>query len=153
MEGNEKTPIPTYEFEFEDTFDTEERLFAITCFFEDLRHIRGFIGETWESYKEGTLDLQTASFVTNAAIDIARKEEENLTCRLFTPGTRASQKKLVQAFQTRAQTANMMDKETMLEFFMVTPFDDFVYNRPHASIIKFSKSFLYAIRTKDFKVL
>lgn len=55
------------------------------CFFEDLHYTQDFLIETWQKYKLNKLDLLTASFVTNAAFDIVRREEEEVM-KIVEPG-------------------------------------------------------------------
>lgn len=51
---------------------------AIWCFFQDLNRILAFVTQTWNEYKEGKLDITTASETINTAIDIVRSLEANL---------------------------------------------------------------------------
>lgn len=55
--------------------DEYEKGFASYCFFEDMHRIEDYIKSLWEEYKEGRIDLITASFITNAGVDIIRVQE------------------------------------------------------------------------------
>lgn len=83
--GQGPEPAPVHHFLYEDssddsfkTFDTQ---FAISCFFEDLHDMQGLVRETWQQHKDGVLDDMTAAAVTNAAIEIAQKDEMDLVER------------------------------------------------------------------------
>lgn len=63
--------------------------FVALCFFQDMHRIQDFIKETWQMYKRQEIDLITASFVTNAAIEIVGQAEVEITEILF-PGRNPS---------------------------------------------------------------
>ncbi|KAJ3349559.1 hypothetical protein GGF32_005363 [Allomyces javanicus] len=68
--------LPTVQYQVErDTLDT---LFAIHQLFVDLEAIRLPVRETWAKYRNGDLDLITASLVTNTALDWVRDAETTL---------------------------------------------------------------------------
>ncbi|KAJ3289777.1 hypothetical protein HK104_007243 [Borealophlyctis nickersoniae] len=65
----------------EEAYDVEEdesEIFATFCLFEDLANIRRFLQQTWTDYREGRIDLITASATTNTAVDIVREAHEEL---------------------------------------------------------------------------
>lgn len=64
---------PRYEAETLHTL--EEQYLAAHCLFEDVSHIRGFIGRLWTDYLNG-MGLVAASITTNTAIDFVRSLEE-----------------------------------------------------------------------------
>jgi hypothetical protein len=66
----------TYEINNETTDD--ELHFAIHCFFDDLNRLRDFLDELWSDYKNGRVDLITASVTTNTAIDLVHRAEKEL---------------------------------------------------------------------------
>lgn len=113
---------------------TDDKIFAVSCFFEDLHSMQDFVKDTWQSYRDGKLDAQTAAFVSNAAIALARREEECLLSRLYSTDKRlqGSQKLLLKIMQARKSQDN-----TPLAALHVTPFDDFVYNRMSQCLTKF----------------
>ena len=47
-------------------------VFAIQFLFYDLQKIRWYVAQTWQAYKENTLDIMTAAVTTNTAIETAR---------------------------------------------------------------------------------
>ncbi|KAK4547201.1 hypothetical protein LTR36_001422 [Oleoguttula mirabilis] len=56
----------------------EDLTFMVYCFFEDMHQIQEFIMGTWQEYKDGKVDLVTASVTTNAAIDLVKRIEEDI---------------------------------------------------------------------------
>lgn len=61
-----------------------EKQHMVFCFFEDLAEMRSFVKETWLQYEDGSLDLQSAAFVTNAAVSMVERTENELidACRI-----------------------------------------------------------------------
>lgn len=55
--------------------DSEEWIFALFCFFDDLHDIRGYLNSLWAVYMLGHIDLSTVAVVTNTAIDLVRRAE------------------------------------------------------------------------------
>ncbi|KAI8904491.1 hypothetical protein DFJ77DRAFT_480405 [Powellomyces hirtus] len=66
----------TYEVAMEN--DESEVIFMLYCLFKDLNNIRLFLQETWSEYREGKIDLITASVTTNTAIDLVRDMQDDL---------------------------------------------------------------------------
>lgn len=63
------------------TFDTDDeedeleaKLFQVFCLFEDLDRIRTFLQQTWSDYAANSIDLMSASIVTNTALDLVREQ-------------------------------------------------------------------------------
>ncbi|ORZ39898.1 hypothetical protein BCR44DRAFT_368888 [Catenaria anguillulae PL171] len=54
--------------------DTElsEMFLAVFFFFSDLQQLRSFVMDSWEQYRDGKLDLVTASLTTTFAVDLVR---------------------------------------------------------------------------------
>ena len=70
--------------EIEYTIDAEENaefegLFAITTLMEDLSRLRIEIGKLWAKYEAGDMDIAAASVATNAAIELARSYEDEIS--------------------------------------------------------------------------
>lgn len=63
-----------------------DKSFAAYCFFEDLHRIEKYVNCIWTEYKRGDVDLVTASFITNAAIEIAKSMEIDLLKTEFPEG-------------------------------------------------------------------
>lgn len=67
-----------------DVFELEEEStdvnisMMIFCFFEDLHVIQDFLHGIWKSYKNDETSLIVASFTTNAALHLVRKNEEEI---------------------------------------------------------------------------
>lgn len=64
-----------YELEMEAVVD---EAFDVFCLFEDLHRIQDFVKQTWMQYNDRKLDLLTASFTTNAAIELVRQASEEI---------------------------------------------------------------------------
>ncbi|ORZ34817.1 hypothetical protein BCR44DRAFT_1435871 [Catenaria anguillulae PL171] len=58
--------------------DDGEVLLSLFCFFNDIDRVRTFLKETWTQYRDGTLDLVTASLVTSTAMDLVRQAQADL---------------------------------------------------------------------------
>ena len=65
----------TVKYEVED--DGDEWTFAIHCLWGDLLEIQHYLKGLWLIYSEGKVDLATVSVVTNTAIDLVRRAEED----------------------------------------------------------------------------
>ncbi|ORZ34818.1 hypothetical protein BCR44DRAFT_1461660 [Catenaria anguillulae PL171] len=72
--GNKKQQQQTYRVEDDDG----EVLLSLFCFFNDIDRVRTFLKETWTQYRDGTLDLVTASLVTSTAMDLVRQAQADL---------------------------------------------------------------------------
>ena len=55
----------------------EEIILATFCLLEDHQDVRTYLQRTWWNYKLGKVDLMTASAVTNTAIDLVQRTEED----------------------------------------------------------------------------
>ena len=65
-------------YEVETLQSIEEQYMATHCLFQDIRDIRFFLRQLWESYKDGDISLVAASITTNTAIDFVRSMEQDL---------------------------------------------------------------------------
>lgn len=72
------TPSPPRTNIYEIERPAEEFIFALFCFFNDLNELRKFLLSLWLRYKDGSLDLMTASVTTNTAINLVSRIEEDL---------------------------------------------------------------------------
>ena len=68
-------------YEVETLQSIEEQYMASHCLFQDIRNIRSFLRQLWESYKDGDIALVAASITTNTAIDFVRSMEQDLLQR------------------------------------------------------------------------
>ena len=48
------------------------RFFKAYCLFQDLHNMRAFLAKTWIEYRDGKVDLMSASVVTDTALQLAR---------------------------------------------------------------------------------
>ena len=121
--------IDVFQLEHDDAYD---RNFGIFCFFEDLHRIQDFLNDTWKKYKAGELDLITASLVTNAALDIVRREEEEVMKSAFPRETGLDYLQLsICIFFADSLTSprGISSKAALSEDneLRITPFDNFIY--------------------------
>ena len=65
-------------YEAERLQSMEEQYMAIHCLFQDVRNIRSFLRQLWQSYRDGDIALVAASITTNTAIDFVRSLEQDL---------------------------------------------------------------------------
>lgn len=74
------TPKQGVAYEAEDAkgSDFYEAVFAFICLLHDLRQISVVVADTWTSYKNGECDLVSASLTSNAAVELARRLEEDM---------------------------------------------------------------------------
>ena len=68
-------------YEAETLQSIEEQYMATHCLFQDIRDLRSFLRQLWESYKDGDIALVAASITTNTAIDFVRSMEQDLLHR------------------------------------------------------------------------
>lgn len=59
--------------------DSEDAYLVFSLILEDYNKFRTLIHKTWAGFKEGVFDLVSASIMTNTAIDLARRLEEDAT--------------------------------------------------------------------------
>lgn len=52
--------------------------FVLYCLFEDVHQVGQIVRDIWEEYKAGQINIMTASVVTNTAIDLVRKTEDDV---------------------------------------------------------------------------
>ncbi|KAL1963061.1 hypothetical protein VTN77DRAFT_8707 [Rasamsonia byssochlamydoides] len=69
---------PDANYEAERLQDVEEAFLSFQLLLHDLNKFRNVISQTWAGYRQGLFDLVSASLMTNTAIDIARRMEEDL---------------------------------------------------------------------------
>ncbi|KAF2661533.1 hypothetical protein K491DRAFT_647330 [Lophiostoma macrostomum CBS 122681] len=63
---------PTYELQ-QPSKDTAEIAFAIFCVLKDMTDVRLFVHGTWREYKKGKVNLVTAAYTMNIAIEIFQR--------------------------------------------------------------------------------
>ncbi|KAJ3293169.1 hypothetical protein HK104_004683 [Borealophlyctis nickersoniae] len=101
--------------------DNSEIRFIIFCLFEDLADIRRFIQQTWTDYREGQIDLITASVTTDMAVNLVRDAEEELAnlCPLLTGYEDFVAKPYVYACLCRGEDPRNIDQEFMVNVRMM----------------------------------
>ncbi|ORZ35476.1 hypothetical protein BCR44DRAFT_1434307 [Catenaria anguillulae PL171] len=65
-------PTSTKAYKLADEDESSELLIAVFCFFDDLQKLRQFVIDSWTQYRDGKLDLITASLTTSFAVDLVR---------------------------------------------------------------------------------
>ena len=71
-------PTASANLKYEYTRTDEEVFFALFCFFDDLSALRGYLSDLWTRYKNGSVDLITASVTTNTAFELVQRAEKDL---------------------------------------------------------------------------
>lgn len=66
---------PTFDAELEDT--TSEWLFALDCLFQYMNELQRVIGDRWDNYSRGLVDLTLVAVLTNEATSLVRQAEAN----------------------------------------------------------------------------
>lgn len=69
---------PEVDYEAERMQDFEEAYFGFNLLLRDFAKLRNVITRTWGGYQSGLFDLVSASVMTNSAIDIARRMQEDV---------------------------------------------------------------------------
>ncbi|KAF7946036.1 uncharacterized protein EAE97_005074 [Botrytis byssoidea] len=135
VENNEENPEPnavtldTCELEGESL--QMKMSMMIFYFFEDLHRIQNFLHGIWKRYKDKTLDLLSATLITNTAFELVRRSEQEIlgnAPKLF------SKKRSYDTIAAVIFYANGLDtgkdptqKMDLKEWPRPTPFDDFIY--------------------------
>lgn len=71
-------PTASGDLKYEYTHTDEEVYFALFCFFDDLAAWREYLSDLWTRYKNGSVDLITASVTTNTAFELVQRAEKDL---------------------------------------------------------------------------
>ena len=74
IDDNKQTG-PDYDIEAED--EAERLCFALFCLFEDINKLRQYVYQIWESFHQQESELISVSIVTNTAIEIVRRLEDD----------------------------------------------------------------------------
>ncbi|KAL4803818.1 hypothetical protein BDV18DRAFT_144489 [Aspergillus unguis] len=69
---------PQVDYEAERVQDVDEATFAFSLLLNDYAELRNVITSSWTGYKSGDFDLVAVSLMTNSAIDIAQRMEEEI---------------------------------------------------------------------------
>lgn len=127
--------VDVYELE-EDV--TLQAAFAIFCFFEDLHRMREMIKQVWTDCSADRMSLVSASIVTQAAIQMIQRAEQELlpTCFASRPNKNSYEplaSMLVHA-EIISNGTNPMSKDAV----DMTPFDSFILLPTARTLFKFS---------------
>lgn len=109
----------------------EELIFESYCLFEDMHQIQEYIMDVWAEYRADKIDLITASVTTNAAIDMVKHMEANITSRAenMFPKKEAYWRflSMLQLDQALHQGQDLDDRLAGTKLLEITAFDDFLY--------------------------
>lgn len=126
-------------YELESGFD---HTFIIFCLFEDLHCMQEFIKETWQKVKLGEFNANTASILTDVAIYLAHRAEEDIIAN--TPGlpTDIDSYELLTLHIFYADSFSRgedpMAKIQSSDSLRITPFDDFIYLSTARTLMRFA---------------
>ncbi|CAD6448453.1 bacde91c-fdf8-4e31-be09-60a505117f4e [Sclerotinia trifoliorum] len=118
-------------YELEDESVEMKMSLMIFHFFEDLYRIQGFLHGIWKSYKNGNLDLVSASLINNSAFEVVHRDDDEI---LATAPNLFSKKQsydtiTIVIFYTNAFSQGHDQEQTMAtnKVLRPTPFADFIY--------------------------
>ncbi|ORZ31254.1 hypothetical protein BCR44DRAFT_65929 [Catenaria anguillulae PL171] len=66
----------------EDDDDHVDLIFIIHSYYADIQQVRQFVKDTWIQYRDGKIDLSTASLTTTCAVDLVREVQDDLYAAL-----------------------------------------------------------------------
>lgn len=141
-------------YELEEESEETRMSLMIFCFFEDMHRLQDFLHGIWKSYRAGQLDLMTSSFITNAAIDIVRQNEEEILAvapKLFSK--KLSYKTIAIVIFYADALSHGQDPQAKMasnENLRPTPFDDFIYLSTAKTLMKFDYLSAMAPRSPDY---
>ncbi|TGO11520.1 hypothetical protein BTUL_0107g00040 [Botrytis tulipae] len=135
VENDEESPEPNA-----DTLDTceleEESLemkmsLIIYYFFEDLHRIQDFLHGIWKRYKDKTLDIFSATLITNTAFELVRRSKQEILSnapKLFSKKRSYDTIAAVIFYANELNTGkDPTQKMELKEWLRPTPFEDFIY--------------------------
>lgn len=108
-----------------------EEVFAIFCFFKDLRRIQNRFKQTWTDCSAGRISLIVATAVTQTAVFAIQRAEENLVTSVL----KLSSETAADAYKLLAGKLMFLEPLTVISkqqqdptvALQVSPFDDFIY--------------------------
>ncbi|KAF7869865.1 hypothetical protein EAF04_004649 [Stromatinia cepivora] len=140
-DGSEVTVDMSTTYELEDESIEMRMSLMIFHFFEDLHRIQDFLHGIWKSYKNGKLDLVSASLITNLAFEVVRRNEEEILAtapKLFSK-KRSYDTIAIVIFYANAFSHGQDPEQTIATNKMLrpTPFDDFIYLSTSRTLMKY----------------
>lgn len=110
---------------------------SLMIFFGDLYRIQDLPHNVWKDHKTGVINLITASWLTNAAIDLVRQNEKEVggVAPSMFSGKRSYETIAVVIFY--AHLLKGQDPEATSASNMPTPFDDSIYLSTAKALMKF----------------
>lgn len=131
--------VEVYDIEVDELWDVDFKLF---CFFEDLHAMEDAIVNLWKKYKDGRIDLVSATVATHAAIGmVSRTEKEILAEHPYLAEYGQSYTDLAMSVFDVEMLRNGRDPDEYLsspESLEVTPLDEFLYLPTARILMKFS---------------
>lgn len=135
VENDEERPEPnndtTATCELEEESLEMKMSMMIFYFFEDLHRIQNFQHKIWKRYKDKTMDLLSATLITNTAFELVRRSEQEILSsapKLFSKKRSYDSIAAVIFYANGHNTGkNPAQKMELKEWLLPTPFDDFIY--------------------------
>ena len=75
--GGKPVNTPLEQYCVDQAPDIEEVYFALHWLFNDIHHIRQYLRQVWDGYRQREFDLVAVSITTNTAIDFVKRLEED----------------------------------------------------------------------------
>ncbi|KAJ3043592.1 hypothetical protein HDV00_004693 [Rhizophlyctis rosea] len=116
------TPSSTAAKPLTSELKTDDTMFTLFCYFQDLRSIRSFILDIWSDYKLNKTNLMTVSATTNTALDFIRTLSKQVESLL--PKWESDWRQLDSAFCPPYQPFRGTGMEQAGEDDYVTPFSN-----------------------------
>lgn len=116
--------------------------FIIFCLFEDLHRMQDFVKTIWRKVNTGGLNITTASILTDFAIYLARRAEEDVVASApeLPAGAQSYEVLSFQIFyaDSFSRGEDPIAKLNSTESLRITPFDDFIYLSTARTLMKFA---------------
>ena len=117
--------------------------FYTFCLFEDLHRMQDFVQAMWRKVATGECNITTASILTDIAIYLARRAEEDvLACMAkFPTGPHPYEVLAHEIFCVESLSKGEDPKAKLLssDSLKITPFDDFIYLSTARTLMKFAR--------------
>lgn len=130
-------------YELDDHDADFENTFSLFCFFEDLHAIQTEIRKVWQRFADGHVDLKTATIITQAGIDMAKRLEKQQSGYCNSCGSKHPYFNLsmpvfyAEAIASGENPDELVNTAKGLEH---RPFDDFIYLPTARTLVKFAQA-------------
>ncbi|KUJ08859.1 uncharacterized protein LY89DRAFT_741693 [Mollisia scopiformis] len=127
---------PDYKFYEAEEDAREAKAFAFHCLFTDLNKLRSYVERVWRDYREDKLDLITASVVTNTAVQLAIRTQDEFVASF--PGT-GSYKDTWVTLYTEMGVKLFKEGHTFGMFNVSEDVEDWAFRRAYSILSEFTK--------------